>query len=99
MLNHNPSPAGRRTTRRRLVAAWSAAASAVLTTVLAVAVSSPAQAATLLSDDFEDGNSSGWSTSGGTWAVVTDGSRVLRQSGSSADAIARPDPARGRTTP
>jgi pectate lyase len=75
--------------RRRLATAWAAGASAVLATVMAVAVSAPAQAATLLSDDFEDGNSSGWSTSGGTWSVVTDGSRVLRQGGTSADAVAR----------
>lgn len=35
---------------------------------------------TSLSDDFEDGNASGWSKSGGNWAVVTDGSKALRQS-------------------
>jgi len=89
MLNHDSHPAGRRVPRQRLVAAWSAAASAVLVVVLVVAVGSPAQAATLLTDDFEDGNSSGWSTSGGTWSVVTDGSRVFRQAGTSADAVAR----------
>ncbi len=27
-------------------------------------------------DDFEDGNSTGWTPSGGTWTVVTDGSSV-----------------------
>jgi hypothetical protein len=36
--------------------------------------------ATLLSDDFEDGNSTGWSTSGGTWSVVNDGTYVYKQS-------------------
>ena len=53
------------------------------------APSRPPSAATLFSDDFEDGNSTGWTTSGGSWSVVTDGSRVLRQSGTSSDARAR----------
>ena len=44
---------------------------------------------TLFSDNFQDGDQSGWSRSGGTWTVVTDGSLVLRQSGTSADARAR----------
>ncbi|HEX8628477.1 MAG TPA: family 16 glycoside hydrolase [Catenuloplanes sp.] len=52
-----------------------------------MAVGMPAAfAATLLTDNFEDGNSSGWSTSGGSWSVVTDGSRAYRQSGTSSDA-------------
>jgi pectate lyase len=42
-------------------------------------VVSAAQAATLFSDDFQDGNTSGWSKSGGEWSVVTDGSLALRQ--------------------
>jgi hypothetical protein len=50
---------------------------------------SSAQSTTLFSDNFEDGNSNGWSTSSGTWTVVTDGSRVFRQSGTSADSRAR----------
>ncbi|MEV4627843.1 family 16 glycoside hydrolase [Micromonospora sp. NPDC049523] len=41
---------------------------------------------TLLSDTFEDGNSNGWSKSGGSWSVVTDGSLAYRQSGQSSDA-------------
>jgi len=48
-----------------------------------------ALAATLFSDDFQDGNSAGWTTSGGTWSVVSDGSLVFRQSGTGADALAR----------
>ena len=40
---------------------------------------------TLFTDDFEDGNANGWSKSGGSWAVVTDGSQVYRQSGTSSD--------------
>jgi pectate lyase len=78
-----------RVRKRRPVAAIAAAAAAVLAAAFAVAIGTPAQAATLLSDDFEDGNSSGWSTSGGTWSVAVDGSRVLRQAGASADAVAR----------
>jgi pectate lyase len=57
---------------------------AVLTVVagLAAAVS----AAPLFSDDFSDGNSSGWTTSGGTWSVVN---QEYLQSGTSSDARAR----------
>ncbi|MFF5077981.1 pectate lyase [Actinoplanes sp. NPDC000266] len=32
-----------------------------------------------LGDSFEDGDTSGWSKSGGSWSVVTDGSKALRQ--------------------
>ena len=71
--------------RRGLVAAGVAA---VVTAAL-VGWAGTAAAATLFNDDFEDGNSSSWTTSGGTWSVVTDGSRVLRQSGTSSDARAR----------
>ncbi len=49
---------------------------------------SMAGAATLFSDDFEDGNSTGWSTSNGSWSVVTDGNRVYKQSGTSTTAHA-----------
>ncbi|WP_328653694.1 right-handed parallel beta-helix repeat-containing protein [Micromonospora sp. NBC_00330] len=45
-----------------------------------------AYADTLFTDDFEDGNATGWTASGGTWTVATDGSRVYRQSGTSSDA-------------
>jgi hypothetical protein len=50
-----------------------------------------ASAATLISDDFEDGNASGWTTTGGTWIVnwSVDTSRVLRQSSFVEDALAR----------
>ena len=34
----------------------------------------------LFSDDFEDGNTTGWTVSGGTWAIATDGSKVYAQS-------------------
>lgn len=44
--------------------------------------------ATLFSDTFEDGAADGWTTNGGSWAVVTDGSRVYRQSSTSSTALA-----------
>jgi pectate lyase len=68
---------------------------AIVGAVLAIAIAyvvgtvSSAAAATLFSDNFEDGNSSGWTTSGGSWSVVADGSSVLRQSGTSSDSRAR----------
>lgn len=33
----------------------------------------------LFSDNFEDGNSNGWTASGGTWSVVTDDTKALAQ--------------------
>ncbi|MGG1552034.1 right-handed parallel beta-helix repeat-containing protein [Paenibacillus ferrarius] len=41
----------------------------------------------LFSDDFEDGNSTGWTPVNGTWSVVTDGTKVLKQTSSSNEAI------------
>ncbi|MGN9910381.1 pectate lyase family protein [Phytohabitans sp. LJ34] len=46
-----------------------------------------AHAATLFSADFT-GGASGWTRSGGSWSVVTDGSAVYRQSGTGSDARA-----------
>lgn len=66
-----------------------AAGAATIITAAVMIVASSANAATLFSDDFNDGNRDGWTTSGGTWSVVTDGSGVLRQSGTSSDARAR----------
>jgi hypothetical protein len=43
----------------------------------------------LFSDDFQDGNATGWSRSGGTWAIVTDGSLAYNQSSTSADSNSR----------
>jgi pectate lyase len=47
-----------------------------------------ARAALLLSDDFEDGNSGGWSSSSGSWSVATDGGKVFKQSSISANTYA-----------
>ncbi|WP_430502628.1 family 16 glycoside hydrolase [Micromonospora trifolii] len=80
----SPKPRGR--PRPRLIAAALAAGALAATAVLIA--TPPAFADTLLSDDFSDGNSTGWSRSGGSWSVVTDGSLVFRQSGTSSDARA-----------
>ncbi|MEU7979866.1 right-handed parallel beta-helix repeat-containing protein [Micromonospora sp. NPDC049081] len=55
---------------------------AVLVPVVALLVGpvTTASAATVFSDDFTDGDTAGWSKSGGTWTVVTDGSPAVRQS-------------------
>ncbi|MEH1168701.1 family 16 glycoside hydrolase [Micromonospora sp. CPCC 205539] len=70
---------------RLIAAALTAGALAAAAVLIATP---PAFADTLLSDDFSDGNANGWSRSGGSWSVVTDGSLVFRQSGTSSDARA-----------
>jgi pectate lyase len=71
-------------TRRALLAA--ALAGTVATALGFVGVHA-AQAATLVSTDFSAG-ADGWTRSGGSWSVVTDGSAVFRQSGTGSDARA-----------
>ncbi|WP_196441903.1 family 16 glycoside hydrolase [Planomonospora sp. ID67723] len=71
-----------------LLAAFTAAVTATLFGALTLTAVPSAFAATLFGDDFEDGDATGWSRSGGSWSVVADGSRVYRQSGTSADARA-----------
>ncbi|GAB2764612.1 hypothetical protein GCM10027072_74130 [Streptomyces bullii] len=69
---------------------WGGAAMVVLALLAVFTVAVPsAFAGTLFSEDFEDGAPTGWSVSGGSWSVVTDGSRAYRQSGASSDARAR----------
>ncbi|MEU6078860.1 family 16 glycoside hydrolase [Micromonospora sp. NPDC047074] len=70
-----PDRRSRRT--RGAVAALGVSATAL---ALAAAMSATAHAATLFSDDFGDGDSNGWSKSGGAWSVTTDGTPVLGQS-------------------
>jgi len=48
-----------------------------------------AWAATLFTDNFEDGNAAGWITTGGTWIVTQESSKVLHQSSLAANALAR----------
>jgi pectate lyase len=52
---------------------------AIAAMVIAMGVTQAAYAATLFTDDFNDGNTSGWSKSGGDWVVATDGTGVARQ--------------------
>ncbi|GIH05593.1 hypothetical protein Rhe02_36600 [Rhizocola hellebori] len=66
-----------------------AAAISAMLALLVFGITSVARADTLFSDNFEDGNSTGWTSSGGSWAVASDGSQVYRQSGTSSDARSR----------
>ena len=72
--------------KNRLAALVAAAVGLIVT--IGLAVQPVASAATLFADDFEDGVADGWAKSGGSWSVVTDGSRVYQQSGASSDARA-----------
>ncbi|WP_433792995.1 pectate lyase [Actinoplanes sp. CA-252034] len=64
--------------RRRLVAGLGAAGAAGAVTALVAILVPSASASTLFSDDFENG-AGNWSKSGGTWSVVSDGSKVYKQ--------------------
>ena len=56
----------------------------LLVGMLVLMVSAYVSAATLFSDNFDDGNSSGWTTQNGSWSVVQDsGSYVFYQSSTS----------------
>ncbi|MFC6015374.1 family 16 glycoside hydrolase [Plantactinospora solaniradicis] len=72
-----------RTHRRGLLAATGAGLLAVALTV--GVMTNPAQAATLYSDNFNDGNADGWSKSGGDWSVVTDGTPAYQQNNSGSE--------------
>jgi pectate lyase len=71
---------------RRALAAAGTAVAAVALTLSAVTA---ANAATLFTDDFNDGNADGWSKSGGSWSIATDGTGVYRQSSTGSDAKAQ----------
>ncbi|GIH18534.1 DUF1080 domain-containing protein [Rugosimonospora africana] len=73
------------TSRRRWWILGLTAGLAGLTATAVLGLGSAAQAATLFSDNFESGLSSTWSKSGGTWALASDGSQVLRESSSTSD--------------
>src|SRR6185295_264532 len=62
---------------------------AITLPVLLLGLCAAAQSQTLFSDNFQSGNANAWSRSSGTWTVVTDGTLVFRQSGTSADSRAR----------
>jgi hypothetical protein len=70
------SPSARTRRRRRLAGVGGLVT--VVTAGMFVFVNN-AEAATVFSADFESGSTSGWSKSGGTWSIFTDGSGTLRQ--------------------
>ncbi|WP_329101637.1 pectate lyase [Micromonospora sp. NBC_01699] len=73
-------------TRPKLRSTWPLVAGAVAAITAGAVLFAPvASAATVFSAGFEDGSISGWSKSGGTWAVVTDGSRAAQQSKADAE--------------
>ncbi len=68
---------------------WLTAATVVASVALtAVITTLPAYADVLFGDTFDDGDLAGWTRSGGSWSVVTDGSPAARQSSTSASAKA-----------
>src|SRR5262245_4573375 len=78
-MSRPPSLAAVWRNRRGRLAVLTSAAAVVLVAAF-MAVVPAASAATLFSDDFQDGNATGWSKSGGDWSVVTDGTLAFRQS-------------------
>ncbi len=62
---------------------------AVVGVFLTLAGMGRASAATLFTDNFEDGNAAGWVTTAGTWIVNQEQTKVLRQSSLVANALAR----------
>jgi pectate lyase len=70
--------------------AWAAAAfTGAVAATMFLFTTNTAHAATVYSEDFESGTASGWSKSGGSWSVVSDGSQVYRQSSTGSDAKAQ----------
>ncbi|MFI1192395.1 pectate lyase [Micromonospora sp. NPDC020750] len=70
--------------RNRHPLLWAVGAGATAAT-LAAGMGSSAFAASVFSDNFNDGDASGWSKSGGTWSVLTDGSGVFNQASTSSE--------------
>jgi pectate lyase len=56
--------------------------------ILLIAFQAMVGAAVVFTEDFQDGNSSGWGTSNGSWSVVNDGTYVYKQSSLSTTAHA-----------
>ena len=57
----------------------------VLSLIVCLLISTSVLGATIFSDDFESGNYNNWNTQNGSWSITTDGSKVLRQSSTSAE--------------
>jgi pectate lyase len=81
--NVTHTPQWRRLSARRL-AVLSGLAAGLVAGMMALAVPD-ASAATLFTADFESGSTSGWSKSGGTWNIVSDGTQVFEQSDNSSN--------------
>ncbi|MBT0767601.1 hypothetical protein KIH74_01610 [Kineosporia sp. J2-2] len=67
---------------------WQAAGVAGLVSVIGAGVAvagAHASESTTFSADFESGSTSAWSKSGGTWSIVTDGSKALSQTNASSE--------------
>ena len=94
-MSASPAQSPAAAVRRR---AWLAAGIATAVTTTVFLMTATAQAATLFTDDFNDGNANGWSKSGGSWSVVTDGSPVYQQSSTGSDAKAQAGSAWGNQT-
>ncbi|MFI7436350.1 pectinesterase family protein [Micromonospora haikouensis] len=75
----------RRSRRRSLLAVATAALTTALLGLTPLGGAQSAYAATLFSDDFADGDTAGWSKSGGTWSVVADASPALQQAKADTD--------------
>jgi len=60
-----------------------------LTVLLGMAGMNAALAATLFGDTFDDGDANGWTKTGGSWSVVSDGSPAYRQQSTGANAKAQ----------
>ncbi|WP_329103090.1 pectinesterase family protein [Micromonospora sp. NBC_01699] len=65
--------------RRTLLTIATAAITAALLALTQLGGAQSALAATLFTDDFSDGDTAGWSKSGGTWSVVGDDGQALQQ--------------------
>ncbi|GHJ44336.1 hypothetical protein Cs7R123_16780 [Catellatospora sp. TT07R-123] len=78
-MKHGYIPGHRRARRLGTAAAGGTALLALLLAALMSLTGGVALAATLFSDNFDDGEASGWTKSGGDWSVVSDGSSVFQQ--------------------
>jgi len=62
------------------------AVAAALTVMVALAGTNAAFADAFFGDTFDDGDANGWTKTGGSWSVVTDGSPAYRQASTGANA-------------
>jgi len=65
---------------------FAAVVGAALTVLLGVAGTGAALADVFFGDTFDDGDANGWTKTGGSWSVVTDGTPAYRQASTGANA-------------